>query len=123
MYEQVEAMGQAVARMIDIDGSRVMIKRRYPNGGLINIQAVVGMLLHTNDHIKTDLHTVCCIEFLIGGRGLVGKNVECMVGGHREMYAVGNQTAATARRVWNKIDKQKAQLQIQTNGGVIGIEG
>ena len=105
MYEEVEMMGPMVAKIIDIVGPRVMVLRRYPTSGVVSIQAYVGMPIFKNDHIKTDTTSNCCAEYLIGGRALIGASHECV------------------QKLWNKIDKQKAQLQIQTNGGVIGIEG
>lgn len=123
MYEEVEMMGPMVAKIIDIVGPRVMVLRRYPTSGVVSIQAYVGMPIFKNDHIKTDPTSNCCAEYLIGGRALIGASHECVISGHREMHSVGNQVRSKAQKLWNKIDKQKAQLQIQTNGGVIGIEG
>jgi len=123
MYEEVEVMGPQVAKIIDIVGKRVMIIRRFPKGGVIRIQGYIGMPIFQNDHIKSEQESACCIEFLIGYRAIVGKGYEIVVTGHRTIEHVGNQTVGKALRLWQKIDKQKSQLQIQTNGGVIGIEG
>ncbi len=123
MYEEVEPMGPRVATIIDIVGPRVMILRHYPKSGIVSIQAYVGMPIFQNDHIKCDRMSTCCAEFIIGGRAIVGSNHEGVISGHRELKVVGNQTVVTARKVWAKIDKQKSQLQIQTSGVVIGIEG
>jgi hypothetical protein len=43
--------------------------------------------------------------------------------GQREIDIVGNKVVVKSGKIWAKIDRQKSQLQIQTSGGVIGIEG
>ena len=123
MYEEVEPMGPLVAKIIDIVGPRVLVLRRYPKSGVVTIQAHVGMAIFQNDHIKCDPTSTCCAEYIIGGRAIIAANHEGVISGHRGLKVVGNQFVYRSQKVWSKIDKQKAQLQIRTDGGVIGIEG
>ncbi|HEV2765963.1 MAG TPA: hypothetical protein VGV38_23460 [Pyrinomonadaceae bacterium] len=123
MYEEVKTMGSKVGVVLDIDGQRLMYTRRNPSGRVGTYQAYEGMAVHLNDHFKTDPNTVATLEFLIGGRAVVSPDTELVVLGDREVSVVGNQIIIKAGKMWAKVDKQKSQLQIQTAGGVIGIEG
>lgn len=123
MYEEVKTMGRKVGMVLDISGQRLMYTRRYPSGKVGTFQAYQFMPVHLNDHFKTDPNTVATLEFDIGGQAGISPDTEAVVLGERETSTVGNQIIIRAGKIWAKIDKQKAQLQIQTAGGVIGIEG
>lgn len=128
MYEEIKPMGQRVAYLLDFvseekDKMPVLVTRRYPKSGIVRIQGSIKMPIFLNDILETGSTTQLVLEFLIGGRAGMGPNTKATVVSQRAIEAIGNQLVIKAGKVWAKIDKQKSQLQIQTNGGVIGIEG
>lgn len=123
MHEEVKAMGKRVARVTDIEGKRLMYTRRLPSGGVGTFQAYEGMTVYLNDHLTTDKNTQAALEFDIGGQAGISPDTEIVVIGERDIETVGNMLVIKGGKMWSKIDKQKSQLQIQTSGGVIGIEG
>ena len=123
MYEEIKPMGPKVGVVLDIDGRRLMYRRRLRSGMAGTFQAYQGMPVFLNDHFETDSNTKATLEFTIGCRALISPGTEIVVVGQREINIVGNKFAVTAGKMWAKIDKQNSQLQIQTSGGVIGIEG
>lgn len=123
MYEEVEPMGKKLGKVLDIDGRRLMYKRKFPSGQVGTFQAYPGMKVFLNDHFITDENTLATLEFDIGGRALVSPGTEIVVTGQREIDMVGNQFIIKSGKMWAKIDRQNSQLQIQTAGGAMGIEG
>ncbi len=122
MYEEINTMGAKVGKIIDIDGPRLMYTRKFLSGQIGTYQAYPGMVVYLNDHFKADDKTSGAIEFTIGGQANVSRSTEVVVTGQRDITVVGNQFAIKAGKVWQKIDKQKSQVQIQT-AGAMGIEG
>ena len=49
-------------------------------------------------------------------------NTSVVISGCRDVEVLGNQLLITLQLIWAKIDEQHAPLQIQTEGGVMGIE-
>lgn len=109
-----------VARVLDIDGKTLMTNRRTDGRWF---QAYEGMSSYLKEHLRTDERTQATLEFAIGGRAGVSPGTEIEIVGQRDVDVVGNKIVVRSGKVWAKIDKQKSQLQIQTSGGVIGIEG
>lgn len=109
-----------VARVLNIDGKTLMTNRRTDGRWF---QAYEGMSSYLKEHLRTDEKTQATLEFAIGGRAGVSPGTEIEIVGQRDVDVVGNKIVVRSGKVWAKIDKQKSQLQIQTSGGVIGIEG
>jgi hypothetical protein len=74
-----------------------------------------GSTLQPGDIISTDDETVLALEFAIGGRTGLGRNASIRIVGDREVEALGGTTVATPP---NSVDHP---LEIQTNGGILGI--
>lgn len=123
MHEEIETMGQKVGYVIDIIGSRLMYIRKYPSGLIGTFQAYNRMPIYLNDHLTTDRKTQAVLEFDIGGQAGISFDTEVVVLGQRNIEVVGNQLPGKAAKMWARIDKRRSQVQIQTSGGVIGIEG
>lgn len=122
MYEEIKPMEPKMGRVLDIDGPRLMYRRRLPSGNVGNFQAYERMPVHLNDHLETDGRTTAALEFTIGGRAVISPGTKIVVNGHREIDTVGNAFLVTSGKIWAKVDRQKSQLQIQTSGGVTGME-
>jgi PA-IL-like protein len=71
--------------------------------------------LQPGDVISTDDETVLTLEFAIGGRTALGHNASIRIVGDRGVEALGGTTLATPS---SKLDHP---LEIQTNGGILGI--
>lgn len=112
--------GGKVARVLDIDGKTLMTNRRTAGRWF---QAYKGMKSYLTERMRTDGRTQALLEFDIGGQAGISPNTEIEIVGQRDIEVIGNKIVVKAGKVWAKIDKQKSQLQIQTSGGVIGIEG
>ena len=71
--------------------------------------------LQPGDVITTDDETVLALEFGIGGRVSVGRNSSIRIVGDRQVESPGGTTVATPQ---SHLDHP---LEIQTNGGILGI--
>ena len=86
----------------------------------------LGMPVWIGDQIITDKNTVLAIEFIIGGR--VGINIDSWVTIVSER-SVADSTISVKKIIlrkagmFAKMARLKEPLEIQTNGGVIGIKG
>lgn len=109
-----------MARVLDIEGQTLMTNRRTAGRWF---QAYKGMKSYLTERMRTDARTQALLEFDIGGRAGISPNTEIEIVGQRDIEVIGNKVVVKAGRIWARIDKQKSQLQIQTSGGVIGIEG
>jgi hypothetical protein len=74
-----------------------------------------GSTLQPGDIISTDDETVLALEFGIGGRVSVGRNSSIRIVGDRQVESLGGTTMATPP---SHLDHP---LEIQTNGGTLGI--
>lgn len=117
---QAQPTGAPVARVLDIDGSRLLTNRRSADRWF---QAYPGMKGYLTERLRTDPDTLAVLQFAIGGEAGLGRNTEVEIIGQRALETVGNKIVVKSGQMWAKMDKQKKQLQIQTGGGVIGIEG
>jgi hypothetical protein len=86
----------------------------------------VDMQGRMHDKYKTNANTVAALEFLIGGRVGINKDSEIEIVSERSV----SDSKKTAKRVilrkggmWAKASNLKEPLEIQTNGGVMGIKG
>ncbi|MCL5773978.1 MAG: FecR domain-containing protein [Firmicutes bacterium] len=90
--------------------------------------AFVKMPDYLNDKLKTDSSSVAAVEFVIGGQVAIDKGTTIEITGEREAKDVTKRSGLKkiilkAGSIWAKITKQQEELQIQTQGGVLGIEG
>lgn len=83
---------------------------------------------YVQDHYITDKNTVAALEFLIGGRVGINKDTDVEVVNERSV-ADGKtnvkRVILKSGALWVKADAKtlKQPLEIQTNGGVMGIKG
>lgn len=90
--------------------------------------AVVDMPLQIRDLIKTSPDTVMAIEFLIGGRVGINQDTAVEIVSERSVADGSNGWWRVFMKnvsLWMKADAKalKQPLEIQTNGGVMGIKG
>lgn len=109
-----------VAKVMGIDGSSLTTNRRTEGRWF---QAYSGMKSYLTERLRTGEQTSAMLEFAIGGRAGINRNTEIEIVGLRDVETVGNKIVVKTGTMWAKIDKQKKRLQIQTAGGVIGVEG
>lgn len=96
-------------------------------GGKGPIKALhAGDQVEVGDVISTDPNTVLSLEFGIGGRVGVNKDSKIEITGERNVAGVDTPIANVILRkggLWAKAVKLKEPLEIQSNGGVMGIKG
>lgn len=109
-----------VGKVLDIDGRRLYSNKLQAGKWF---QAYPGMPSFLTERLRTDAQTQAILEFAIGGRAGLGRGTEVEIVSQNEVKAVGDKLVVKSGALWAKIDKQKSKLQIQTAGGVIGIEG
>ena len=87
--------------------------------------AYVGTRGEVKDQFKTGPETVAALEFFIGGRVAVvpGSEIEIVTD-----HSIADRTrlkrvVLKSGSIWMKSGKLKEPLEIQTNGGVMGIKG
>ena len=105
-----------VGRVIDIDGPRLKTNRLKEAKWY---QAYPKMNTYLKERMKADDKTTATIEFLAGGRAVVAPGTQIEIVGPRKAEIVSGT-------VWLKFDKDrlnKEEFEIQTSGGVMGIEG
>lgn len=111
-----------VGRVIDIDGPRLYASRLTPNSWF---QAYQGMVTFLRERLQTDKDTQAAVSFIVGGRAGIGRNTKVEIISRKDIETV--KAAPTlkidAGTFWAKFEKQEEEFQIQTSGGVIGIEG
>ena len=95
--------------------------------GEMNSQSVavakIGMMLEIGDRICTGPDTVLTIEFLIGGRVSVNRSTEIAIESERSVLDVNGPTGLKAFAGLFKSHELKQPIEIQTNGGTMGIKG
>lgn len=119
---------EPVLRLIDMKGSggKPLVQHRkaqetrwYP--------AFVGSEGIVTDHFRTDAKTVAALEFFIGGRVGVAQDTEMEIVTDRSVSSVGPAIQRVVLRngtLWMKSgSKLSRPLEIQTNGGTMGIKG
>jgi hypothetical protein len=89
--------------------------------------AFVGAEGSVSDHFKTDAATVAALEFFIGGRVGVARDTDLEIVTDRSVSAVGPQIKRVVLHkgmLWMKSARPlREPLEIQTNGGTLGIKG
>jgi hypothetical protein len=119
----------ATARMQDIDSTKpgeapsfTVVRDGVTYAGSVN------STLQTGDIITTGPNTIAALEFLIGGRVGINRNTEIVMVNERAVRdgKVSLRTLILKNgSLWVKADAKalKEPIEIQTNGGVMGIKG
>lgn len=115
-----EPSASKVGRVLDIDGDVLMTNRLSDSGWF---EAFPMMSTYMHERMRSDKNTSATLEFAIGGQAIIAPGSEIEIVAQRDIEAVGNKVILKVGAMWATMDKQKAQVQIQTGGGVIGIEG
>ena len=88
--------------------------------------AQIGQTVELNDIIKTAPDAILALEFAIGGRVGVNKDSAVKVTSERSVSDCDVTLYRSVMRkfgLFSKIARLKEPLEIQTNGGVLGIKG
>lgn len=109
------------------DGPAPVLIQKKP-GDTKNYQASLNSTGYVRDHYITDANTVAALEFLIGGRVGINKNTDIEIVNERSVADGKTQVKRVVLKsggLWVKADAKtlKQPLEIQTNGGVMGIKG
>jgi hypothetical protein len=108
-------------KVIDIDGPRLFTNRLTNQSWF---QGYMGMATFLNEKFRTDAETQAVLQFYIGGRAGIGRNSKVEIVTLESIENVkGGALKIDSGTFWAKFDKQDKEFQIQTAGGVIGIEG
>lgn len=110
------------------------VKGAAPNTKSMQVSALVfrgdtvavakeGMLLALNDHICTGPSTLAAIEFLIGGRASINQSTEAVIDTERSVHDVNGPSAMQIIRALLGTNQLRRPIEIQTNGGTMGIKG
>jgi hypothetical protein len=117
------AQARGVANVIDLQG-QVSVERA---GGAKWVPATAGMVLYTNDHLKTAASSAAALEFAVGGKVGVTQSSEIVLLGGRNVAKQSDRAvfSLTAGSVWARIAPQPAgqPFQIKTQSCTIGVKG
>jgi hypothetical protein len=112
--------GQSVSNFPSTSVALVVIRGNTFAVGALN------MPLNVRDFIRTGPTCLACLEFLIGGRVGINKGTFIEIVNERSV-ADGStsvwQVAMKSGSLWWKQNELKQPIEIQTNGGVMGIKG
>lgn len=108
--------GKQVGSVIDIDGP-VLMTNRLKEGKWY--QGYPRMKTYLKERLMADPKTTATIEFLVGGRAVISPGTEVEILTPKDITVLKIKKGT----IWAKFDKQDKQFQIQTAGGVMGIEG
>jgi len=111
---------------VDKSGKSVLMQKRPTDPKAYPVS--VNSTGYLKDHFITDKNTIAALEFLIGGRVGINKDTDIEIVSER---SVADKNVSVKRVIlkngalWVKADssKMKERLEIQTNGGVMGIKG
>lgn len=123
----VGAEESSVLRVMDLKakGAPPALNHRKPRDNSW-FPAFVGTEGAIHDHFRTGPETVALLEFFIGGRVGVNRDAEIEVIDDR---SVADRNVTAQRLIlhngtlWMKSGQLKRPLEIQTNGGIMGIKG
>ena len=107
-----------VAKVLQIKSGHLYLQR----AGTDRVVALhSGDLIYLGDELLTSQDGRVALEFEIGGRVKIGPGAHVTVTGER---TVGNSEDTGLKFLWNGSGRSgSATVEIQTNGGVIGIKG
>ncbi|MBI3685318.1 hypothetical protein HY250_02850 [Candidatus Azambacteria bacterium] len=84
-----------------------------------------GMDIMIGDKLRTDGNTVAAIEFVLGGRVGINKSSVIEIVGEGTVKEIGKPSVKRIiirqGGMWAKLAKRNDPLEIQTNGGIMGI--
>ncbi len=100
-------------------GQTQLLQRRGEEGK--GFPVTVNATGYLDDHFVTDGNTLAALEFLIGGRVGINQSTDVEVVSDRSVQRMVLKQGS----LWVKADARtlKQPLEIQTNGGVMGIRG
>ncbi len=81
------------------------------------------MPLFVGDEIISNPGSTGAFEFDVGGRVGTNWGSRLFITGERSVRGTRNEALLKKGGVWAKCEKLKEPLEIQTNGGVMGIKG
>lgn len=105
-----------VGSVVDIDGPSLATSKQTENRWFA---AYPTMKTYLNEKLRCDDSTSASLEFLVGGRAVLAPGSEVEVTSRKDVTLLKISRGS----IWAKFDKQEKALQIQTAGGVLGIEG
>lgn len=114
---------EPILRLINIQGAGIQRRAAKDTKWY---QAFLGTEGYVSDHFKTDANTVAALEFAIGGRVAISKDTEIEVISERNVHAISPPQRVLMRKghLWMRSVRPLARpLEIQTNGGTLGIKG
>lgn len=109
-----------VGTVIDVDGPRLYADRVKRKSWF---QGFPGMPTYLTERFRTDPKTQAVLEFYVGGRAGIGRNTQIEIISPKDVEKYGAGMRVNTGLFWGNMDKLKTHYQIQTSGGVIGIEG
>lgn len=121
----------AVARVQSIkpaDGSGKAVLTQRHNDEAKGFPVSVNCPGYLKDHFSTDQNTLAALEFLIGGRVGINKGTEIEIVNEKSVADANVEVKRVILKngsLWVKADARqlKQPLEIQTNGGTLGIKG
>lgn len=116
---------QSIGKVSPSSPSKLVQKRPNEKDGFPVTLNTTG---YVKDHYVTDQNTLAALEFLIGGRVGINKDTDIMIVNERSIADGKTPTKRVVLKsggLWVKADAKtlKQPLEIQTNGGVMGIKG
>jgi len=116
---------QIVAKVVQIKGRSNGLEYRR-SGSSRWYTAYEGQHLYVGDELRSDSDTVAAAEFALGGRVGVNRNSDIQIADESSVKEAGKpQTKRILIHpggMWAKVAKHSDPLEIQTNGGVMGIK-
>ncbi len=85
----------------------------------------LGTEVQKGDVIRTYANTVIALDLSLGGRVGINSGSKVELAGERNIVNTekGDRLQLTSGDMWAKCGKSKEPIEIQTNGGIIGIRG
>ncbi|MBS2038417.1 FecR domain-containing protein [bacterium] len=123
--EEAAVRVQSISKVSDSAPSKLIQKRPTDKDGYPVSLNSTG---YVKDHYITDKNTVAALEFLIGGRVGINRDTDIEIVNERSIADGKTPTKRIKLKsgsLWIKADAKslKQPVEIQTNGGVMGIKG
>jgi hypothetical protein len=121
-YAAYPSAGQGSAGGISVPA----VVLRAHGGSTTFAVAKVGLFLRLGDIVKTAPDCILAIEFAIGGRVSVNRGVSVRVEGPKHVREVDATMKRALANTWHLFTHQndlRRPIEIQTNGGVMGVKG
>ncbi|MFN8612395.1 MAG: FecR domain-containing protein [Vulcanimicrobiota bacterium] len=123
--EEAAVRVQSISKVSDSSPSKLIQKRPTDKDGYPVSLNSTG---YVKDHYITDKNTVAALEFLIGGRVGINRDTDIEIVNERSVADGKTPTKRIKLKngsLWIKADANslKQPVEIQTNGGVMGIKG